>query len=305
VADIIEPDKRAKASSIGQATMAMAGMVGPPLAAPILFVAGVQWAMLIDAASFGLSFLAIYTMRVPSTAQDSTLAARPGYWAELRAGLSLLTGSRVLIAIVVSSMVANFGAYMLNTLNVFFVTHNLHAKPQLFGLLDTMFGLGAVAGAAIAGVVAQRFGLSKVYWAGLLGTGLLVLIYSRSSVFIAALVILLALAVPLSAMNTVVAPIVMRTVPREALGRVFALMQPAIQVMSVFAIGIAGWLSSSVMRDFHASVAGIQLGTYDVIIGTAGLLISGCGLYAMAALRGSDDVQQEEPAAVPATTTSS
>jgi hypothetical protein len=134
---------------------------------------------------------------------------------------------------------------------------------------------------------------------------LLVLIYSRSSVFIAALVILLALAVPLSAMNTVVAPIVMRTVPREALGRVFALMQPAIQVMSVFAIGIAGWLSSSVMRDFHASVAGIQLGTYDVIIGTAGLLISGCGLYAMATLRGSDDVQQEEPAAVPATTTSS
>lgn len=298
MADVVHQEQRPRASSIDQATMSVAGMVGPPLAAPLLFATGVQWAMLVDAASFGLSFLIIYRMRIPSAVRDAA-AARTGFWTELRAGLSALTGSRVLIVIVASAMVANFGAYLLNTLNVFFVTHNLHAKPELFGLLDTAFGLGAVAGAAFAGRAAQRFGLARTFWVGLLGTGLMVLVYSRLSAFAAGLVILLVLAMPLSAMNTVIAPIVMRTAPREVLGRVFAIMQPAIQVMSVIAIGVAGWLSSSVLRGFHTDVAGLELGTYDTILGAAGLLISGCGLYAMTALRGSDTERQQtvtEPA---------
>lgn len=197
---------------------------------------------------------------------------------------------------------ANFGAYPLNTLDVFLVTHNLHTRPEMYGFMDTAFGVGAVVGAICAGRVAQRLGLSRTFWVGLLGAGLMTLVYSRLSTFAAGLVTLLFLAAPLAAMNAVVAPIVMRSVPRRTLGRVFAILQPAIQVMSVIAIAVAGWLSSSVLRNLHADIAGVELGTYDTIFGAAGLLITAGGLYAMIALRGSDTERQ--PAAEPATITS-
>lgn len=297
IAAIVEPAKRAKAASIGQATAAMAGMIGPPLAAPLLFGSGVVWALVIDAASFGLSFLAIAAVRAPAAPVRRRAQAGSGVWTELRTGAGLVIGSRVLLAIVVSSMVANFGAYLLNTLNVFFLTHNLHARASLFGLLDPAFGIGAVLGAVLAGALGQRLGLSRIFWTGLLGTGLMIVAYSRSSAFVAGLALILILAVPLSALNTVVAPIIMRSVPQEALGRVYALIQPAVQVMSVVAVAIAGWLSSSVLNGLHADVLGVHLGTYDAIFGLAGLLIALCGVYAMVALRGAD--QAVPPASPP------
>src|SRR6185312_16411005 len=39
------PVERARASGIGQATTGVAAIVGPPLAAPLLFSVGLQWAL--------------------------------------------------------------------------------------------------------------------------------------------------------------------------------------------------------------------------------------------------------------------
>lgn len=60
------------------------------------------------------------------------------------------------------------------------------------------------------------------------------------------------MAVPLGAMNTAVSPLLLRTVPRELLGRVFATFQPAVQSMSIAGVAVAGWLSSSVLRGLDA-----------------------------------------------------
>ncbi|MFC0529784.1 MFS transporter [Phytohabitans kaempferiae] len=288
VADVVEPEHRAKASGIGQASMAIAGIVGPPLAAPLLFGVGVGWALVINAASFFVSFLFLYGVRTPAPEAGRAVPQRPGVWSELRAGLAVVGSSRVLVALLVSAMVANFGAYLMNTLNVFFVTDNLGASAELYGFLGTAFGVGAVAGAALSGAVGQRLGLARTYWVGLIATGVLMALYARSTTFAAGLLLLLLLALPLAAMNTVVAPIVMRSVPRDLLGRVFGLVQPAIQLMSVVSIGAAGWLSSSLLRDLDADVAGVRFGTYDTIFLGAGILIAICGTYAWLALRGSD-----------------
>ncbi len=84
-----------------------------------------------------------------------------------------MLASRVIVAIVITATVCNFGAYLINTLNVFFVTVNLHTSAKFFGLLDTAFGIGAVIGAAVAGAVGQRLGLARTYALGLVLTGLL------------------------------------------------------------------------------------------------------------------------------------
>jgi len=63
--DIVEDALQPRAASLSQVTFALATIIGPPLAAPLLFAFGVQWALVINAASFLASFLAIRAIHPP------------------------------------------------------------------------------------------------------------------------------------------------------------------------------------------------------------------------------------------------
>ena len=68
---IVAPVDRPQASGMLQATSSTASIVGPPLAAPLLFTLGVQWALLIDALSFVISFAAIRSLGPPPARRTS------------------------------------------------------------------------------------------------------------------------------------------------------------------------------------------------------------------------------------------
>ena len=59
------------------------------------------------------------------------------------------------------------GASALNALDIFFVLRNLHAPVNLYGFLETAQGAGAIAGAVLAGMLAQRLGLVRVFTSSL------------------------------------------------------------------------------------------------------------------------------------------
>jgi MFS family permease len=65
IGDVVSGDAdRARAAGITQATTSVAAIVGPPLAAPLLFATGVQWAMVVNALSYVASYFAIRAVRV-------------------------------------------------------------------------------------------------------------------------------------------------------------------------------------------------------------------------------------------------
>ncbi|XXZ47659.1 MFS transporter [Streptomyces cavourensis] len=66
IADLMKGDAdRARAAGITQATSQTALILGPPLAAPLFFALGVQWALLFNALSYLVSYLAIRSVRIP------------------------------------------------------------------------------------------------------------------------------------------------------------------------------------------------------------------------------------------------
>jgi MFS family permease len=68
VGDIVGGDaERAKAASLNQSANYTAAIVGPPLAAPLLFTTGVVWALVINALSFLVSCLMVRGIKVPAT----------------------------------------------------------------------------------------------------------------------------------------------------------------------------------------------------------------------------------------------
>ncbi|NUR25972.1 MAG: MFS transporter [Catenulispora sp.] len=278
-----------RASGITQSTDALAGMIGPPLAAPLLFAGGVQWAMIVNALSYGVSFLAIRPVPIPdNTAVVTGDTAKPDFWAEFRAGLAFFAKTRVLVVLLVSAGIANFGAQAMNTLDVFFATRNLHAAPKLYGLLGLAMGAGAVIGGLFSSRLVTRIGTVNAVWATVGSAGLLILAYARQSSIWAALPVIFLTAMPIAMVNTALEPLVIQVTPRAMLGRVVSVFMPVMSVVQLGSTVLVGWLISTVMLDFHADLGGLHMGPIDAMFTATGLLFLLAALYAFAMLPRGD-----------------
>jgi MFS family permease len=287
IADVVTGDAdRSRASGIGQATAALAGIIGPPLAAPLLFTVGLRWALVANAVSFLVSYLAVRSVRLTGASGTAPAPAeRAGVRRELGAGLRVIGGSRLLVTLVVTGVVAQLGTGALNALGLFFVTENLRVEPKWYGTLDIGLGIGSILGALTAGFVAARLGNRRVVWLGMLLTGLSLSVYARLTGIWPAIVVLGIVGVPLAALNTAATPLLMNATPREYLGRVMSVLYPALQLASIVSVLVAGWLASTVLAGFHAQVGGLRFGRIDTIFLASGLLVTAAGLYAAGSLR--------------------
>jgi MFS family permease len=291
---------RARAAGIGQATIAAAAIIGPPIAAPLLFTIGVQWALAINAASYVFSYFAIRGVRVADPAEPaggvSEAAVARGLRAEFTGGLRFFARTRFLVILLSIAVIAQVGTGALNTLDVFFVTQNLHAPARLYGILSTAFGAGAIAGALCAGRVVRRLGARNTTWLGLLASGALVFCYARQAEFVPGLIVIGAIAIPVSMLNTAMAPLLLKATPPEYLGRMAAVFNPVNQLASMLSALVAGWLASSALHNFRATVLGVHIGPVDTIFAAAGIAIFAAGGYALVRLP-----REEALAGMPAT----
>lgn len=289
------PDEIARASGITQSTVALAGMIGPPLAAPLLFAGGVQWAMVINALSYVVSFTAIRPVPIPDNAPSSAAKAESGFWSEFKAGLAFFAKTRVLVVLIISACIANFGAQAMNTLDVFFATRNLHAAPKLYGLLGMAIGAGAIIGALLSTRVVRRIGTVNAVWATIGTAGVLVVAYSRQTSIWAAIPVIFLASLPIAMVNTALEPLLIQVTPRAMLGRVFSVITPAISVTQLGSTILFGWMMSSVMLHFHADVAGLHVGPIDTLFTVTGLLFVVAAIYAFVMLPRKDGVPAAEP----------
>lgn len=295
---------RARAAGIGQATTATASILGPPLAAPLLFTAGLQWALILNALSYLFSWWSIRGIRTSDQARavvDDHGAA--GLRQEFVAGLRFFAGNRFLVALLGIAVIAQCGTGAINSLNVFFVTDNLHTSSRLLGFMATAFGIGAIGGSLLAGRLVKRIGARAATWGALLAAGLLVLAYARQTEFLAGVALQTAVALPVSMLNTAMTPLLLEATPQEYLGRMVAVFNPVNELASMLSVVAAGWLASTALRDFHAQVAGLAIGRIDTLFSAAGCCILLAGLYAAVALPRSPESEtsrSRESSAVPA-----
>jgi MFS family permease len=291
IGDVVPSDQRGRASSYGQAIMALAGVTGPPLAAILLFSAGPQWAFGLNAVSFLVSYAAIRA--VPARVAEHAAAgrdpaARASVRTELAAGLRLMAGNVVVRALLAAVVVATLGTGAIKALDVYFVQENLHADPVWFGYLGGVFGAGALIGALAGGVLGDRLGHARVFCVSMLALGSLIAVYAQLSGVAAAVVVIGAFAVALGALNAVAYPLILRSVPREFLGRTMSVFNPVNRLASIVSIGIASALTSTVLRGFDAHIAGIHFGRIDTVFTVSGALVVAASLYAFYGMRGTD-----------------
>jgi MFS family permease len=271
---------RARAGGITQSTMAAAGMIGPPLATPLVFGAGVPWAIMINALSYLASYLAIRSVVMTDTASGEAQApAASSFRKEFVEGLRFYKSSPVLVTLLVLALIANSGTGALNTLDIFFVMGNLHSAPKLFGVMGMACGAGSIAGGLLSGKVVGRLGARTAIWATTAAAGLAIVLYARQTSFWAGIPLFFLLGVPLAMVNAAFMPMMYQVVPREFLGRAFSVIIPGIRLVQLLSTIAAGWLMSTVMRHFHADLAGLHLGPIDTVFSVVGILFLVAAVY--------------------------
>jgi Na+/melibiose symporter-like transporter len=266
-------------------------MVGPPLAAPLLFSVGVQWAIVVDALSYVVSFLAIRSLRLVSPApvdptEDTANQAGRAFFRDFGAGLRFFLNNAVLTTLLSTLAIVVMSGGAISTLNVFFLIDDLHTPDSLFGLLGLVTAVGSLAGALLAALLASRVGMVRCYWFALLAGGLLLLVYAQLTSFAPALVVLTLLGMVDVIPEVALGPLVLQATPREFLGRVSAVMQPSLSAVRLISVVLVGFLASSVLRGFHAHLLALSFDPVIAIFSGAGILILIAGVYAMISLRG-------------------
>jgi MFS family permease len=300
IGDIVTGEAdQARAFGVGQATTSTAAIIGPPLAAPLLFTVGIQWALLLNALSYAVSFIAVRSVRFPepAPAPAQPTSAKPVWRTEFVAGLRMFAGNRFLVALLSIAVVAQLGTGAINALDIFFLTDNLHAASKLLGVLSMASGLGSIVGALLAGRIVRLINARNLTWLGLIVGGALFGVYSRQTSFIPGLILVFAFAIPFTALNTGMGPLLLAATPKAYMGRMMAVFNPINMGASTLSVIVAGSLASTTLRTFHTTIAGAHFGRIDTIFMVSALLIVLAGVYSYFALppAGTESAGGDEP----------
>ena len=132
-------------------------LLGPSLIGGFVFWIGVDKAIWLNAASFGVSVASLLTLRrldTPSTAAGAASAL----WRDMRAGLSYLRSQPLISRLVTVQAAVNF-VVAAETLVIFYTTRGLHASALWAGFIIAAAGVGGI----LATILASRldFGMSQ------------------------------------------------------------------------------------------------------------------------------------------------
>ncbi|MEO7020291.1 MAG: MFS transporter [Ktedonobacteraceae bacterium] len=281
---IVSEQDQPQAASLGQVTFALSFIIGPVLASSLYFLVGPVIAISINAASYAVSALCLWHMRVPmadllpsafkgktgSLEHEEELSGIAAILHELQAGFGFVWKTRVLLVITILVLIGMLGAGAINALDIIFVTQRLHASANLYGYLSAAGGLGMLAGAVLAGLLAKRIQARRMLAGSLILLGLGLSIYALQTWFVIALVFNALLCMTQGGLEVAFGPLLMSVTPRRLMGRVQSVINTAMFGASLFSSVLAGFL-------------GGLFPVYMILFG-GGLLIALAGLFGWLAL---------------------
>ncbi|MDE9367020.1 MFS transporter [Luteipulveratus sp. YIM 133132] len=276
IAKTIPDDLRTSAYSRQGSANSLLAIAGPPLAAPLFLALGATAALTVNALSFVLSSFLLGRFTWSSAPEER--ASGQSFWTSLSHGVRTVTRYRMLGAVAFALTVITFATGMINVLEVFFVTDVLHERAELLGWLLMSFAIGTLVGTLLAPRLERHIGPATIFVWSFLLVGACVVVYSRMTSFAPAVVLFFLLAMPLGAANTVLMPMVMRSIPSELLGRATVVITVFPTVASLTSMAITSWVVSTAMRDLDVTVGGLHFGPIDTVFTISGLLMIGTGL---------------------------
>ncbi|MGZ4601056.1 MAG: MFS transporter [Oryzihumus sp.] len=248
---IVGDEDMGRVSALQQGLLAATGVVGATAGGLLVGTWGASAALWVDASSFTGLLLAAALVRTRRGGRHAVaapaLAARTER-ARVRAldGLRLMRRDRLLWVTFVWMMPFVVVLEGVNVAEVFLVRDGLHASATAFGLVQAVFGVGAVLGAWLAGRAATDAARVRVLLLGFAGTALGVGAAGLAPSVVVVAVVFAMVGVANAAANAATGPLYAVRPPERERGKVLAAVAGVSRAGSVVAMGL-GALGGSVL----------------------------------------------------------
>lgn len=284
VPSVVRRGELVEANSKLGASDSLAEIAGPPLGGLLVQLVSAPLAVALDALSFLASALALRGVRAEETGaastegtkgaerhgHDSPSAAtgrpRPGMQRELGEGLAAVRGRPELAALLGVAVTQNLAGGIIGTLYDLYLIRELGLSPALVGLTIGAGGVGALAGAFLAGPAVRRLGLRRTLLATyIVGWGtsfILPLAHGPQAVWLIAAMQLFDVVGAIFAITAL--SVRQQATPDRLLGRVNASFN-----MLTIGAGLLGALAGGVLGQTIGMRAALAV---SVALGTAGVL---------------------------------
>jgi MFS family permease len=277
VPDADLPGANAARSAVG----AIGIIAGPALGGVLLLLGSPALAFVVNAATFGLSALAVLTIPAgPAFAVDPAAAARPSSLRrDVADGAAVLRAHPEALRLVGADIMCSL-VYGMQTVLLLLVARHAGLGLHGYGYLFAGIGVGALAGTSVAARVMRLPHQRAVLLAALAAVGLPMLILPLVSWAVLAIVLAASTGVGAILVEVLTETSLQRSLPADVFGRAYGLALPA---------SLAGIVLGSLLAPVLVALAG----------GSSAMIISGAVVvgYGLVLLRAGNRTRTELAAA--------
>lgn len=239
---VVGRDDLVVANSWDQSASNVMFIAGPLLGTELLLGLGLQWMLLVDAATF-LASAAL--LRGALSAPEAVAAPlERGWWAlrDVRSGWSYLRTHDLALHLSALFFLSLVCAGLWTPLAPFFIREHLGGTGRLLAWQFAAFGAGAVAGSALAPALVIRRGRGTAIVTGLLLEGVCQTGYAVVSLAVISTAVMFIWGVAVSLIVVPFYSLLQTVVDARFLGRVFSTVRQAEHVAMAVAMGLAALL---------------------------------------------------------------
>ncbi len=244
LARVVEPEELLAANSIAQTSRIVFYTLGTGVAG---FVIGLwdNFALLfgLDALTFVASAWFTWRVIAPPRSRDPQAGEVGAILADLRQGLATIFASRILLGVMVASTIVMLGVGAVNVLYVPLLVNVLQMPETWFGAMDASQVTGMVLGGTLTALAGNRIQPTRVVSLGLVGTGIMLAIYSQVTHIWHVLALMFPTGLVSAPVHASVATLTQTAVPDALRGRTSAAMQTVVGTANITSMALAGVLA--------------------------------------------------------------
>lgn len=236
-------------------------LIGPALAGVLIALFGTTWCVILNAVTF--FFCALCIARLPDVEDENLLLREPITMKMLTSDWQVVKGfiqqDRYFIKIYLLFQVALMIAFALDSQEVTFIKQDLAQSDQLYGLIVSIAGVGALIGAAASTAFAKRLSLQLYVGIGTVLTAVGYLLFYSAVDFLTATAAFIFLGFFMAFSNAGYDTFYQKSVPTTIMGRfgsLASMFQNCLQIVLTFILGIMSeWFSLQIVAIGFASIA--------------------------------------------------
>ncbi len=270
---LVPEEHLTRISGMNQTLQGLMALVAPPVGALLISVFPTQGVLFVDIGTAMLAILPLLFLSIPQPERKARAAheKKPSLLQDVREGIAYVRRWPGLVAILFMAVLLNFLLTPTGSLMPLLVTKHFGKGALEFGLTDSAWGLGVIAGGILLGVwggfkskvITAMIGITGI------GAGVMIVASAPSNGFFLALAAMAIIGVMNSMANGPLGALLQSIVRKDMQGRVNGLVNSAATAMTPIGLLIAGPVSDIIGIRSWYWIAGIV----SLLMGIAGFFI--------------------------------